>query len=315
MLKKKQKKKFSLISKLRKSKGSITFKLILAVIIIGSVLLVSGVFPKEQMTPQDPNAPQYQPVINDETINKNSLQLKTIDFERCSQSAAVSLLVDVSNSMSFVDNKKGTSKLDELKSALKLFTGKMTDESIVGLAAYSVGFREIIGIQPYGDVKSRIESEINNLIAGGGTSTRLAFERMKPILQSAVNKYPNKKFTLIFASDGIPESNLTLKLCSDNPNSSQCQANCQDLGTNEIRCFAVDQDPTQEPNIAREIKDMGITIYSIAILDNKDSRFNTQLTNLLRSVSSPDSFFVAPTSDELSNIYDQIGFEMCEKAG
>lgn len=308
-----KKKQKNLLQKLSASRGSVTFKLILAVIIIGSVAFVSGAFPTTQLTPQDPDAPRYRPNIDDDIGNRDSLQLRTIGFEACSSVAAVSLLVDVSGSMKYVDNSRGTTKLDELKKALNLFTSKMTDESLVGLATYSVVFREVVGIQPYLNVKNTIGNEINKLQWHTATYTRRAFEEMVPILQNAVNRYPDKNFTLIFASDGIPESQETLDRCSSNPNSTECQTNCKDPGTTSMRCFATDQDPTISPNIAQQIKDMGVTIYSIAILDNQDSRFNTQLTNLLRSVASPDSFYVAPTSDELSSIYDQIGFEMCEK--
>src|SRR6185437_10497344 len=88
----------------------------------------------------------------------------------------------------------------------------------------------------------------------------------------------------------------------------ECRQNCK-LATipgQHARCFATDQDPTVPPNLADEIKNEGVRVFSIAILDQQDDRFNTQLKQLLQNVASPDSFYVSPTGQDLTDIMNKI---------
>ncbi len=280
MPKKKRKKNLSLISKLHRSKGSITFKLILAVIIIGSVLLVSGVFPKEQMTPLDPDAPTFRPKFDEEQdVDRNTLQLRTIDFETCSQTVAIEMVLDRSGSMQ-------NQKIQHLKNASLFFISRLPDDAPLGLITYSDDVKEEFEIQQYSIIKPRVNGIVQSLRADGFTHTRDAMIRAKSALEVGLPKFPDRQFSLILVTDGVPN-----------------------LGGTE---FHPNQDPRTAPNVADEIKNMGVNIYSIGITQGVARR--QEMLSMLQNISSANGVFEAPTTAELENIYNQIGFEMCKSA-
>lgn len=64
---------------------------------------------------------------------------------------------------------------------------------------------------------------------------------------------------------------------------------------------------TSAQNIANELKSSGIEIYTIGLGKNVSEIF-------LKSISTDDThYFLAPDKETLSNIYNKIGFRLCEK--
>ncbi len=275
MRKKRKKKAKSLLQRISLSRGSITFKVLMAVIVIGSIALVSGVFPKSQITPPDPNAPTFKPNINSETINKDSLQLKTIDFQSCSSTVAVEMVLDRSGSMA-------GRKIEDLKIASQFFVSKFPDDAPVGIITFSDNIREDVAISPYKDVKARVQSTISGLRPSGRTSTYESLVRAKSALEGALPRFPNRQFALVFVSDGLP--------------------------------VPLTQDPRlYSPYVADEIKNMGVKIFTIGITQGLGFQ-SVQMRDLMTSIASPNSFFEAPNTNQLEEIYNQIGFELCKTA-
>jgi hypothetical protein len=277
------------------SRGNITMTLLIGIVIVGSVMMVSGIFPKNEISKKDPNAPHYKANVTGVT-NKKSLQLRTIGFQACSSISAVDLLVDYSGSMG-----EGH-KVPAMHDAINTFTSKLTDDSVIALHIFSddrvQGKMEIVPFSEWKDVKSLFPSKINSLSGPiGSTWTRSALVYIKAKIADAQKKWPDHKFTLILLTDGIPE-----KIGS--PVSKQCG----------IRGFAIQEDPTQPPNVADDIKAMGVNIFTIAILDKSDTCFNDDLSKLMKNVASPDSFYSTYNPDDLKTIYSNIVFQVCKEA-
>lgn len=288
MPKKRQNQKKSFMTKLRKTRGSITFTLILAVIIIGSVLMVSGLIPQDQLTPQNPDAPTFKPIINEEDQDRNTLQLRTIDFESCSKTAAVNMLLDITGSMNR-SAPDGQTKIKKLVNSTELFVNNMTDDSVIGIQIFNSAIindrerMELIPISYYGDVKATLVSRIRALEsqAGGNTPTRSALTYSLEKISEGLSKFPERQFSFIFVSDGAPTDGYG---------------------------------PTTNPDPAQQIKDLGVTVYSIGILDASQIRAGSVKQILDHVASSPDKSYIAPDGNQLTEIYQQIGTELCQSA-
>ncbi|HRN96163.1 MAG TPA: VWA domain-containing protein [Candidatus Levybacteria bacterium] len=287
------------------SHGSITFKVLMAVVILGSISLVSGVFPKNQITPQDPNAPRYKP-IDEDTVTKKSLQLKTIKFQQCSSISAIDLLVDYSGSMGLAFSP---TKLPAMQEALKIFGQKLTDNSLIALHTFNNTNREIIPFSLYKDVKANYDSNIDRLNnPQDATHTRSALTYIKPKIEQAQAKWPGYQFSVILLSDGIPER-------ANTPIKKTCPVTNPKPGMPSTRNFSITEDPTQPPNVADDIKNLGVRVFSIAILDQTDQCFSSALKELMQNVASPDSYYETYNPDDLKTIYNNIVFEVCNQAG
>lgn len=262
-----------------KIKGSITFKVLMAVVILGSISLVSGIFPKQQITPQDPNAPVYKPVVEDDPLQKDSLQLKTIKFEACSQTVAVEMVLDRSGSMD-----APPTKIQNLKTASLFFINKLPDDAPIGLVTFASSVREEFPIQKYSDIKVNIQPIVKGLVPIGSTHTRDAMIKAKSALEVGIPKFPGRQFALILVSDGVP-----------NPSNTQ--------------------DPRVPTNIGDEIKNLGVKIFTIAITQGLSPFERPIMNQVMRDLASPNSFFEAPDTSQLENIYNQIGFQICNVAG
>lgn len=261
------------------SRGSITFKLLIAIVILGSIALVNGFFPKNQITPVNPDGPKYKPVTGDSTQQKDSLQLKTIKFEACSQTIAVEMVLDRSGSM-----RSPITKMNDLKTASLFFINKLTDDAPIGIVSYDSSVREDLSIQAYGPVKSQVTTIINGLQPGTNTHTRDALLRAKQALEVALPKFPGRQFSLILVSDGVPNDPVL-------------------------------QDPRRDPNVGDQIKNMGVKIFAIAITQGLQPAQQQTMKDVMGNVASPNSFFEAPDTSQLENIYNKIGFEICNVAG
>ncbi len=302
----KRRKKKDNFSRLFLFRGSATISLIIIIIIIGAALLSGGIFPKE---PQLTSPPQE--AIPDITApspgGKKSLQLETIKFKACAELAAVDFLVDNSGSMRFVN------KMPELKKGMSTFSNNFPDSGVVGIQIYSdpdtyppLGYRELLPVSKFGDIKNKFNSIVNSMIASGGTHSRDAMAFAKERLEKAKEKFGGYKFNLIFISDGIPETLATNTACPGGPTGNLCTFG----STGGCRCFAEEQNPT---SVANEIKGLGVRIFTIAYVDTQDAKFNDRLQELMRNVAStPSDYYQAPVESQLTGILSQISEKLCK---
>ena len=276
--------------KLKKKGSGFKIVIIFLLIIVGaSTLLTGGVFPKLTNS-VPPNQGQANiPETNVTSGNNTSLQIKTFGFktlppipQSCAQTLAVDFLVDRSGSMG-----KG-SKMTELKKGLILFTGSLTDNAVIGMQSFSDTPSEVIPFSYYKSVKTQVTNAINSMQPNGWTYTKDAFVFTKQKLDAGVPKYPGYKFALIFVSDGVPE-------IPNNPAGGR---------------FAPSQDPT---DIATQLKQTGIRIFTIAYVDNTDAAVNSQLQAMMRRIaSSTTDYYIAPDPAKISSILTQITTQLCK---
>ena len=250
-----------------------------SLVIISSLLLARGFFPKSTLTDPKDNT-QYELDDQEQTDSATGLQLRTLKLKECKNAVAVDMLLDRSASM------QEQNKMTKLKEAANGFTSNLSDNSLIGIQSFSSsGISNDVPISLYASVKPLVGSAINGLRPSGATPTKDALEFTQKILADAVQKYPGKNFVLIFVSDGAP---------------------CPGVGCPEAP--GANQDPAlYTPNPASEIKSLGVTIYTIAI--GTDS-LNSVMSGI---ASSPDTMFNAPTGAELKSIYDKIATRLCNK--
>lgn len=286
------------------SRGGIEI-LILVLIVLGSILMAGGLFPK--LLKGDPNAEKFIAIPEIPQDTHSTLQLKTIKFKSCTSAVAVNFLVDRSGSMRY-----GT-KLQNLQSALRVFANNYPDDGIIGMQSFSepaLGPTADVPIDYFRNVESQFSSAISALFPDGGTYTRDAFSFVKPRLDAAKSKFSNYKFSLIFISDGVPET-----LARNNAQGA-CQGTtpedlryCGLKSDGNCRCFDTSQDPTL---IANEIKNSGVRIFSIGYINDEDLKFKDDLTTLMKNVaSSPNDFYEAPIDNQLTDILSQISQKLC----
>jgi Mg-chelatase subunit ChlD len=273
----------------RKNNSGFKIVFLLIFIVVGAgALLANGIFPNSiKSLPQNQDV-QNIPINPTSSASSKSLQLVPIQFiqKQCGQTLGVDFLVDNSGSMS------NGQKLSELKKGLVTFINGFTDTSVVGMQKFSDTPSDVIPLSYFKDVKNQMTRDVNSMQASGWTYTKNAFIFTKQKLDSQTPKFPNYKFALIFVSDGVPENAAGNAACGGN------------------RCFAKDQDPTQ---IAAQIKQEGIRIFTIAYVDRSDASLNTQLQTMMRNVaSSPDDYYSAPDATQISSILSQISTKLCQ---
>ncbi len=268
--------------------------LLLLLVIGSSILLTNGIFPPQfNSYPQNTDV-ENVPVSPSSSSSPRSLQLKPIQFtqKQCGQTLAVDFLVDNSGSMSFGN------KLTELKQGMIQFSQGFTDTTAIAVQKFSDKPSEVIPFSYYKDVRTQYSNYINSMSANGATYTKDAFVFTKQKMDAGISKFPNYKFALIFISDGVPETVQSDHECIP----AYCRANCQ--------CFAPEQDPT---DVASQIKQEGIRIFTIAYVDKSDTNLEQRLENLMSNVaSSPDDFYKAPDSNQISGILSQISQKLCQ---
>ncbi len=256
----------------KSSKGTITFKILIAVVILGSIAMASGMFPKNQITPMDPDAPTFKPQIIEEGTQKKSIQLKTIEFEGCSESVGIQMVIDRSGSMD--DDPE---KLSNLQNASFDFLQKLTADTPVGLITFSSNVSEPFAIQLYGDIKPDLDDFVKTLSVTGTTNTAGALVRAKTSLETGKSEFPGRQFVLVLVTDGQPSPG------------------------------------TASPVVpATEIKNSGVKIFTIGIVQKVANV--PAMRSLMTQVSSPNSFFEAPDTTTLDEIYNQIGSQICQPA-
>ena len=289
--------------------GMLYIIVIMLAITTFSFYLVGGKFPKMFDPAGPPSNPGKQKIIFPSESAKKNLQLQTFTVKNsCESKIAVDFLIDISGSMGFDGGIKQTNE----KSALRAFTARMVDASVIGMQTFSKSTQEVVPISYYKDVRSQVDSTINSLPADGWTSTRSGFELVKQKLSAVLtqDKYPGYKYFLILITDGVPESE---PLFTD---ADHCEVVVQDVERNTPRCFAKIQDPRIPSNLAADIKNSGVEIYSLALTSphSSDRDLQPYLTKLLQDVASTPlstHFYSSDNGTDLKTQLDSVFKDIC----
>ncbi len=285
------------------SKGQIgVMALLLVAVIIGSVFLVGGIIPGKSKI--NPDGGSYIPITDNPKDSQNTLQLKTIKFRSCGSTAAVDFLVDRSGSMQF-----GT-KMTNLKTALNTFGNSFPEDGLISMQSFSDYPVLNVPFDYFKNVGNLFIGSVNSLFPFGATHTKDAFVFAKSQLDGARSNFPGRNLTLVFISDGIPETGQANASCpgGKGEDSRYCEENPRSPGA--CRCFDVNQDPTP---VASEIKKSGVRIFTIGYIHDEDNKFKADLTDLMKRVaSSPDDFYQAPISNQLTDILQSISTKICK---
>lgn len=286
---------------------------IMATLVSFSYLMMGGVVPDvpEATTKAPENMGEQEVVFNqDPDPGKKNLQLQTFSVKTnptpppsCVSTVAVNFLIDVSGSMQFGN------KQNEEKAALRAFTSRMVDDSVIGIQTFSAGTTDVVPISLYKDVQQQVQNAINTLSASGNTETRSGLILSKQKLSDAIsqNKFPGRKYYLIFLTDGIPETS--------NFYEQDCIATARrDDGYR--RCFARKQDPRTPTNIGTEIKDLGVEIYAINITstEGSDVALAPYLEALMKDVASApvsEHYYTSLNGANLTTVLDKVFKNIC----
>jgi hypothetical protein len=175
------------------------------------------------------------------------------------------------------------------------------------MQTYSEDVQNKVPFGIFKDNKDQFFNAVEDMIPQTATHSKDAFLVAQKNINEAMKDRPNYKFSLIFISDGIPETDATNKLCPGGQNSQYCAPHPFDATA--CRCYATSQDPTE---IARQIKNSGVRIFTIAFVDASESKFDTDLQKLMIDVASaPNDYYRAPVESQLTDIINQISSRIC----
>ena len=203
------------------------------------------------------------------------------DTEVCSTPVDVILALDRSGSMSSL-GQSPPQPLTDVKNAAAFFVHKLTEHdqaSIVSFATSATTSHAMLTSN-----FDELEKSINDIsiLSGGIQSTNIADALYKSYdeLNSARHR-TEASGVIVLLTDGV--ANLPQK----QGDATFAENAAQSIGT--------------------QAKNVGLRIFTIGL--GKDVN-----TNFLSSLAStPDDFYLAPTSDQLTNIYTQIGTKLCTK--
>lgn len=228
---------------------------------------------------------------------------------------ALVFLVDASTSMT-ERGPNGITKLDNVKNALYEFTDDLSSTSLFGLYTFSSPnggeprSRVSIGLMP--SIQFQIDSAISgiNPPENAATYMREGFESVRGPLVSAKQQYPDYKFNLIFISDGVPEHQAP---CEDQ---YTLTGTCDNSGANNSRNYDIRHDPIDtslgNSNVVQQIKDSGVSIYSIVLSNATDAQVFPELRSLMQRIASSDSQYKESVGGENINaIYQEIKTSAC----
>jgi len=313
--------KKSRLSKILKSKrfkkgginsGTLYVVVIMLLVTSLSFFLVGGNLFNMPTSPTPAAYPGKQEIVFSSESAKKNLQLQTFTVKNtCESKIAVDFLIDISGSMGFDNGIKQTNE----KNAVKAFTSRMVDKSVIGIQTFSSPqlVRENVPLSYYKDSKAQVQNTINTLPADGATSTRDAFNLAKQKLSAAISqkKFPGYKYVIILLTDGIPEAEPI------KTDSNSCEIVVQDTERNVPRCFAKIQDPRIPTDISAEIKGQGVEIYSLALTSphSSDRALQPSLTKLLQDVASTPlstHFYSSDNGQDLKTQLDSVFTDICE---
>lgn len=295
-------------SRIKAFKGDAAIFVILGIIVIGGVFLAGGIFPR--VASDTTNTLEGESQIDPNSLpkggSKESLQLQTLKFKKCTEVAAVEFLLDNSGSMG--GSGFDPAKMDNLKSAVSAFADKMSDTSVVSLRTFSDTTSLRVPFGYFKDNESSFRSATTAMFPFGATHQRSAFNSAKSDIESAVTKFPKYDFNLVFFSDGIPETGAANLACTESVCDKSDPARC--------RCF----DPSQNPiTVAEEIKAIkngsgsNVRVFSILLFDPaRDSFAETEFKTLMKSVATDSStYFETTDPDDLEELFDLVIRKVC----
>ena len=238
-----------------------------------------------------------------------NLQLKSFKVNTCMNEVAVDFLIDTSGSFAY-DNK-----LDNLKNALRAFTKRMSNLTVIGMQSFSAKVYERVPLDYYKNQKLQTDVTIDNLTAAGNTRTRSGFLLAQKLIMEAknANKFKGYHYVLVLMTDGIPELNPSQPRTCEGPEVPD------PLTAPALRCFAREEDPRYPTNIADELKANDVSIYSVGIYSPNrpsDAALQPQLEDLLQDVASDpvdDHYFSSIHGGNLETILDNIFEAICQK--
>lgn len=264
---------------------------IIAVVVGLGVLMTRGVVPKQSLS-DPPQTGELEVIKETPAPDEKRLQLRTIKFKECASTITIDLLLDKSGSMDEL-TPSNTTKLSRLQDAVLELASSANDESIIGVQTFSGdSIINNIPISYYKDIKSTFASTIRSIRASSSTPTHDALAFSYNILKEAIPKFPkDRKFNFIFISDGAPCPGIG---CPTQPGDNQ-----------DPRLYT--------PNPADQIKELGVTVYSLGIFSVTDRSQVFQLEDLLKSIAtSPDHYYAANTGDEVKSLLKQISNRICQ---
>ncbi len=247
--------------------------------------------------------------------SKKNLQLKTFQVNTCGSTSVINFLIDTSASMQ--DDNKITKEKDGLRAFIKL----LSPSSVIGMQTFSASATERAKIDFYKNNKTQVKANIDSLSAEGWTSMKKGFELAKTKISEAMasNKFSGYKYYMVLLSDGVPEipKNPGPRTCLEPP--GIVPDPLWGSGPGEGRCFAIEQDPRLPVNLATDIKNLGVTIYSIGIFSQtaqSDQAMKPYLEALLKNIASTpsDEHYFATDSNavNLPEILDNLIETICQ---
>jgi len=298
----------------------------LYVIVIMFIAIAAGTLLSGGFVPVDPNGPGGPPTLEPYFDPKDygqqklilpsgaltpdprgNLQLKTFSVNTCGQKTAMLFVIDTSGSMSD-DNK-----MQKTQESLRAFTKNLPGKTAIGMVTFSAQVQERVKMDYYKINKGQVATTINGLKPDGWTTTRSALQRGKQILSEAIaqNKFPGYKYSLILMTDGVPE----IPQFPDQP-PRECYIEVPDpiSGT---RCFSKAEDPRVPTNLAEDIKNLGVGMYTVGIYSDtsSDRLLKPYLEKLLKELPSKPldtHYYESPKADNLAKIFDELVSNICD---
>jgi hypothetical protein len=215
---------------------------------------------------------------------------------------AVDFLVDESGSM------LAGNKMTQVKGVLKEYIRTLPAKSLVAIQSFAEppqASKEEQAFVEVGPNRNNIITKIDSSLNPDQNWATYMREGFKLAQSKLASKKSGYKYYLVLISDGVPE----VDVCANgNPRNGVCSG--------ELRNYDLGQDPTYtglgQPNIPSQIKNSGVTIYSVGIFTDDDQQVNAQLETLLKNIaSSPSNYFQADNAGQLTNIFSQLAKDIC----
>lgn len=276
-------------------------------VIIMSGYLVGGLIPKRNPPPIKGQALSFRPPAYSQ--GRPMLQLGSLLIGGCEGLPGVLFLIDTSEAMRRIDGNSGTRKIDVVKTSLLHFASRLTDRAVIGVMTYSDTSnndpRMRVPLRELGPNRTGFQNGVGELQANGLNYFRSGVEEAKTALAQAQVKYPNHNFNLIIISGGIPQT----AECATDPGNASC------LCRGNL-CFARNQDPATDPNVAKEVQNMRVEVFAIGIggVTGDEAAFTQEYRTMLAGIASPPldrHFLITSSVSTMNSVMSQIGSSLC----
>lgn len=259
--------------------------LIFGIIVVGSIIMSNGIFPKGPVNPLERLRFEIGKVDDNKDKKAPALQLRAARV-KCDKKVAASFIVDTSGSM-----KQGN-RMNQVKAALADFASDFPSQGLINLYTYSNNVVESVPLSQYGQSQNEFAEAVAAMAPQSETRTRDALNFARQQLNLRRQQYPDYDMSVILISDGVPET-------TENNNR---------LGKTH------QYDATQDPSdIATALKNDGFTVYTVAIPDTLDEAQNKKHQEIMKAAAStPDDYYIPIDYNELTNTVTTISKKMCD---